>query len=173
MEKYCEYLFDAGADNIKECLQHLTEEDIESCCEYKIFNRGFDYFNDGRVEQIWFNNKANTISAEVIGTKEYSVEIYLDNEEVHGTCSCEYYGVCKHIIAVMMCIVVNGIEYIGENDLMQLPTIKALDFLKSHLQELSKEELINLVMKFAPKITYLKSTTVRLIKKTRTKFLPR
>lgn len=173
MEKYCEYLFDAGADNIKECLKHLTEEDIESCCEYKIFNRGFDYFNDGRVEQICYNNKANTISAEVIGTKEYSVEIYLDNEEVHGTCSCEYYGVCKHIIAVMMCIVVNGVEYIGENDLMQLPTIKALDFLKSHLQELSKEELINLVMKFAPKITYLKSTTVSLIKKTRTKFLPR
>jgi hypothetical protein len=43
--------------------------------------------------------KSNTISAELHGTRAYDVEIYLDNEKVHGTCSCEYYDVCKHIIA--------------------------------------------------------------------------
>lgn len=82
MEKYGEFLFEASSDNIKECLEHVTEDDIESCCEYKIFNRGYDYYQKGMVEQLWYNSKANTISAEVIGTKEYDVEIYLDNEEL-------------------------------------------------------------------------------------------
>ena len=150
MEKYGEFLFEASSDNIKECLGHITVNDIESCCEYKIFNRGYDYYQEGTVEQLWYNSKANTISAEVIGTREYDVEIYLDNEEVHGTCSCEYYGVCKHIIAVLLNIAENGTEHITENDLVQLPTVNSLDFLKSHLKKLPKEELINLVMKFAP-----------------------
>ena len=150
MEKYGEFLFEASSDNIKECLEHITEDDIESCCEYKIFNRGYDYYQEGMVEHLWYNSKANTISAEVLGTREYAVEIYLDNEEVHGTCSCEYYDVCKHIIAVLLNIAENGTEHITENDLVQLPTINSLDFLKLHLQKLPKEELINLVMKFAP-----------------------
>ena len=136
MEKYGEFLFEANSDNIKECLAHVTEDDIESCCEYKIFNRGYDYYQEGMVEHLWYNSKANTISAEVIGTREYDVEIYLDNEEVHGTCSCEYYDVCKHIIAVLLNIAENGTEHITENDLVQLPTINSLDFLKLHLQKL-------------------------------------
>ncbi len=150
MEKYGEFLFEANYNNIKECLEHVTEDDIESCCEYKIFNRGYDYYQEGMVEQLWYNSKANTISAEVLGTREYDVEIYLDNEEIYGTCSCEYYGVCKHIIAVLLNIAENGTGHITENDLVQLPTINSLDFLKSHLKKLPKEELINLVMKFAP-----------------------
>ena len=46
MKKYGEFLFEAGSNNIKECLENLAEEDIESCCEYKIFNRGYDYLTE-------------------------------------------------------------------------------------------------------------------------------
>ncbi len=150
MEKYGEFLFEAKSDDIKVCLDNLTEEDIESCCEYKIFNRGYDYYHNGMVEQIQFNKKANTISATVTGTREYRVEIYIDNGELHGTCSCEYYAVCKHIIAVLLNIADTGIENIPEDIITHVTTAESLDFLKSHLKQLPKEELIKLVMKFAP-----------------------
>jgi len=150
MEKYGEFLFEAESNDIKGCLCNLTEDDIESCCKYKIFNRGYDYYHDGMVEYIHINKNANTISAAVKGTREYDVEIYIDNGEVHGSCSCEYYNVCKHIIATLLNIVDDGIENIPENEIIQVPTINSLEFIKSHLQQLPKEELVNLVMKFAP-----------------------
>ena len=150
MEKYGEFLFEAESTDLKECLNSLSEEDIESCCEYKIFNRGYDYYHDGMVEQIWYNKKANTISAEVLGTREYDVEIYIENDEVHGSCNCEYYDICKHIIAVLLNIADDGIESIPENKIIQVPTIESVDYFKDYLTKLSKDELINLVMRYAP-----------------------
>jgi len=150
MEKYGEYLFEAESNDIKECLNSLDREDIECCCEHKIFKRGDNYYQDGMVENIHLNKKANFISATVNGTKEYAVEIYIDNEEIHGTCTCQYFGVCKHIIAVLLSVGDIDIESIKEYDFIQAPTSDNLGFLKSHLEQLPKEELVNLVLKFAP-----------------------
>ena len=150
MEKYGEFLFDASSGDIKDCLSDLAIEDIESCCEYRIFERGQAYFTDGMVEHLDLNIKANTVSATVLGTKEYSVEIYIDRGEVHATCTCPYYNVCKHTVAVLLSIESNGIENISENHVDVPPVIESLDFFKEHLGQLSKEELIKLLMKFAP-----------------------
>jgi uncharacterized Zn finger protein len=150
MEKYGEFLFDAESTDLKECLNNISEENIESCCEYKIFNRGYDYYHDGMVEEIWYNKKANTISAEVIGTKEYNVELYIENGEVHGSCNCEYYDVCKHIIAVLLDIAENGIENIPESKIIEVPSFETVDYFKDHLKKLTKDELINLVLRYAP-----------------------
>ena len=150
MEKYGEFLFDAESTNIKECLDNISEEDIESCCEYKIFNRGYDYYHGGMIEEIWYNKKANTISAEVIGTKEYNVELYIEDGELHGSCNCEYYDVCKHIIAVLLDIAENGIENITESKIIEVPSFETVDYFKDHLKKLSKDELINLVIRYAP-----------------------
>ncbi len=150
MEKYGEILFEAESTDLKECLNRLSEEDIESCCKYKIYNRGYDYYHDCRVQQIWYNKKANTISAEVLGTREYDVEIYIENDEVHGSCDCEYYDICKHIIAVLLNIADDGVESIPESKIIQVPTIESVDYFKDYLTKLSKDELINLVMRYAP-----------------------
>jgi len=150
MEKYGEFLFDAESTDLKECLNNVSEENIESCCEYKIFNRGYDYFHNGMIEEIWYNKKANTISAEVIGTKEYNVELYVENGEVHGSCNCEYYDVCKHIIAVLLDIAENGIENITESKIIEIPSFETVDYFKNHLKKLTKDELINLVIRYAP-----------------------
>jgi uncharacterized Zn finger protein len=150
MEKYGEFLFKAESDDIQECLGSLSEEDIESCCEYKIFNRGYDYFHGGMVEQIWYNSKANTISAEVHGTKEYDVEIYVENGEVYGSCNCEYHDVCKHIIAVLLNLTDDGIENIPESTVIQAPAGESADFFKDYLFQLTKKELVDLVMKYVP-----------------------
>lgn len=150
MEKYGEILFEAESTDLKECLNRLSEEDIESCCKYKIYNRGYDYYHDCRVQQIWYNKKANTISAEVLGTREYDVEIYIENDEVHGSCDCEYYDICKHIIAVLLNIADDGVESIPESKIIQVPTIESVDYFKDYLTKLGKDELINLVMRYAP-----------------------
>lgn len=150
MVNYGEYLFGTSSDNILESLKYITGEDIESSCNYKIFNRGYEYFEEGRVEFLSYSINENALYATVNGRREYDVEIYTENEEVYGNCSCEFYGVCKHIIAVLLYIEEEGTEHILQNDLVISSTSDNADYLKDHLDTLSKEELITLVMKFAP-----------------------
>ena len=150
MEKYGEYLFDAYSSDIAECIDILDVQEIESCCEYKIYTRAYDYFMDGMVEYVDLSVKANTINGTVHGSQEYKVEIYINDDEVHGSCTCPYGAVCKHMVALLLYIVDDGIENVPINITDQTPVIKSLDFLKTHLQQLPKDELINLVMKFAP-----------------------
>lgn len=150
MEKYGELLFETETNDIKECLNNLTEEDVEYLCDYKIFNRGYDYYHEGMVEDIQLNQSENSIHAVVQGTRKYDVEIYIDEGTSQATCSCEYYDVCKHIIATLLNIVDVGVKNIPESMIIQKTKADSHDFLVSHLKQLSKDELINLVMKFAP-----------------------
>ena len=150
MHQHGELLFEAESDKIHECLSEITEEDIESCCDYKIFNRGHNYYHEGMVEDITYNKKANNICAEVHGRRKYSVEIYIENEEVIGSCNCEYYDVCKHIVAVLLHIADKGFDSISESQTLEVPSFDSLSFLKTHLESLSKKELINLAMRYVP-----------------------
>ena len=75
MEKYGEYLYEAISPNLKESIENLSEEDIEDCCEYKIFDRGLGYYENGLVSEINFNTATNIITARVKGTSKYYVEI--------------------------------------------------------------------------------------------------
>lgn len=148
--KYGEYLFDATDGTILECFNVISREDVEAVCDYTIYMRGLEYFEEGNVEELRHNIANNTIEATVRGTSDYFLEFYLDDDGVYGTCSCPYDGVCKHLIAVMLRIVDNGTDNILKYSLKTPSTIESLDFLKEHLKTLSKENLITLVMKFAP-----------------------
>ena len=147
---YGEYLFDADSELIKECLAEISEEEVKDCCDYKIFLRGQEYYEDGMVESFSHNRGNNTLTAIVNGSKEYGIEFYIQDGGVYSTCDCPYNGICKHTVAALLYIVHEGIDYIGSIDLAG-PTIeKSLDFLKKYLNSLSKDDLIRLVMKFAP-----------------------
>jgi len=63
MNKTGEYLFDSVGPDLKTNLEHITEDDVEDCCNYKTFQRGLDYFNDGLVELINYNSAEDTIMA--------------------------------------------------------------------------------------------------------------
>lgn len=156
MNRYGEYLFDAVSPELEENFQNLTEEDIENCCEYKIFQRGLDYFNDGLVEQVSRNIGNKTITASILGTNLYTVDIFLHDNEMQGDCSCPYSGVCKHMIAVLLHISENGISNIKTIKNPQVADNQSFGLLKQHLKSLSKEELIDLVMKFAPEGFFIK-----------------
>ena len=69
----------------------------------QILDRGYEYFCKGAVRKLEFSN--GIISAVVEGSEDYSVKIYLKNEEIHHmSCSCPYAedgGRCKHMAAVL------------------------------------------------------------------------
>jgi hypothetical protein len=147
---YGEYLFDAVTESIIECLAGITEEDVLDCCDFKVYRRGQEYYEEGMVEELMHNTANNTVVASVMGTKEYSVEFYIENSGVQCTCDCPYDGICKHSIAALLSIIDNGTENIRTFALKSPTTVESLDFLKKYLNSISKNELVLLVMKFAP-----------------------
>jgi len=149
-ETYGEYLFDAITESIVECLAGITEKDVRDCCDFKVYRRGQEYYEESMVEELMHNKANNTVIATVIGTKEYSVEFYIENNSVQITCNCPYDGVCKHAVAALLSIVNNGTENIRTFALKSPTTAESLDFLKKYLESLSKQELVTLAMKFAP-----------------------
>ncbi|HQH25744.1 MAG TPA: hypothetical protein PK627_15610, partial [Bacteroidales bacterium] len=73
-ETYGEYLFDAVSGSITECLGGITEEDVRDCCDFKIYRRGQEYYEEGMVEELMHNKAINTVIATVKGTREYQIE---------------------------------------------------------------------------------------------------
>lgn len=69
-----------------------------------ILQRGYEYYYEGAVEELEFNN--NTLHATVFGAEDYSVEIKLDGDEIsYMKCSCPYAergNNCKHMAAVLL-----------------------------------------------------------------------
>jgi len=147
---YGEYLFKASSGSILECLAGITEEDVRDFSDFKIFSRGKEYFEEGMVEELMHNSANNTVAAIVASTNDYQIEFYIENGSVFSTCNCPYEGVCKHTVAALLLIVNEGTDNIITYALNCPTTLESLDFLKKYLNSLTKDELVLLVMKFAP-----------------------
>ena len=69
----------------------------------RVLNRGFNYYLDGYVEDIYINSKK--IKAVVYGTRHYHVEIALNGDNIKEmSCDCPYAldgHNCKHMAAVL------------------------------------------------------------------------
>jgi hypothetical protein len=147
---YEEYLFEATSGLILECLAGISEEDVRDCSDYKIFRRGQEYYQEGMVEELLYNKGNNTVFATVKGTREYRIEFYMDKGGIYSTCDCPFDGVCKHTVAALLLMVHEGTDKIKTFILPGPTTVESLDFLKKYLKSLSKNDLVLLVMKFAP-----------------------
>lgn len=152
MQRLGKYLFNALSTDFKESLNRVSEDDIADCCDYKIYNRGLEYFESGKVEYASFDETNNLIQASVNGSYEYEVEIYQHEDNIYGTCSCPYRdAVCKHIVAVLLYVVDEGINNIPVQRFIKVNKKKEdNNILDAHLKKLSKSELIKLVKKFIP-----------------------
>jgi len=160
---YGEYLFDAKSKDILECLNAISDEDIRDCSDYSVYQRGLEYYQEGMVEDILHQKGNNTVVAEVKGTKKYRIEFYIDENKIYSTCDCPYAGVCKHTIAALLWMVLENTGSISSVDLPSPTTNESLDFLKGYLESLSKADLVQMVMKFAPNnfITEVQNRKVR------------
>lgn len=74
----------------------------------QVYNRGVDYYLRGAVDKLSFSEQDKAIRAVVFGNEDYDVEIYLDEAGNIDDMACdcpafyEYYGACKHIVAVLL-----------------------------------------------------------------------
>lgn len=145
------FLFNSETKPLSVFLENLTEDDVSSCCEYKIFLRGIEYYDNHLVKNAEFLPDENKFKALVKGGEKYTVEIIEYNDEILGSCTCPYEGVCKHIVAVLLFISENTLEtFVKESDLKNNGEKKP-DIWKEYLTSLDKNELIKLVDKYAPK----------------------
>lgn len=151
MKEFGDYLFDAYSTDLKESLENIFGDDIESCCEYKVFNRGYEYYKEGMVEYVSIDESNNLIQASVNGSYEYEVEIYQKGDKIYGACTCPYGGgTCKHVVAVLLQIVRDGFNDIPVQKVIKVTTKEDNKNLDEYLKQLPKSELIKLVKKYIP-----------------------
>jgi hypothetical protein len=79
-------------------MKEITQEYLESIVPERIFWRGEDLYDEGAVQNVDVSEKQ--ISAKVLGTRLYSVEAEIREDNFMFSCSCPYEGFCKHSIAL-------------------------------------------------------------------------
>ncbi|KCZ72366.1 hypothetical protein ANME2D_00793 [Candidatus Methanoperedens nitroreducens] len=110
-------------------MKSTKEKEIQRVYSKAIFERGFEYFKEGRVlNAIEFKEK---LFGEVVGTVRYRTEVDLDGFE--SKCSCPYGRNCKHGVALLLQYF-NG-EYIDGDEIMK------------RLEGMDKEELGGVIEK--------------------------
>lgn len=64
------------------------------------FKRGQGYYRDGAVSKL--KGSGGVVTARVLGSENYRVELDLNGRRLKTSCSCpyDYDGVCKHVVAV-------------------------------------------------------------------------
>lgn len=83
-------------------LRRLTEPDITRLFDPRIYERGKDYFAEGRVRRAIVYH--SSLMADVKGTlpEEYHISVEVRDGNFVASCTCPYaFGYCKHIAAVL------------------------------------------------------------------------
>ncbi|EMA05598.1 SWIM zinc finger [Haloarcula vallismortis] len=85
-------------------MDYPTQEEIRSLCTEQSFERGRNYYHQGRVQEL--NIDGGEISATVRGSNYYDVAIDVATDPIHTRCSCpyDYAGDCKHVVAVLLAV---------------------------------------------------------------------
>lgn len=111
-----------------------------------IYQRGEGYYEDGAVLEMDVGEKQ--ISAVVAGTDNYGVEIIEEDGDISSECDCPYDdSVCKHVVAVMLEFANNKQKHFQKKKAASRERIG----IKEHLGNLSKEELIEIILVCAGK----------------------
>ncbi len=93
----------------------ISIENILSIAPSKIYQRGLDYYRSNKIVNI--ERKNNDISAEVEGSNGEIYEVSIDFDKNGNVkfydCDCPYDGgpICKHIIAVLLKLSENDMQY--------------------------------------------------------------
>jgi hypothetical protein len=137
----------AGPTGYAGGLSRLAEADIAKLFDPKIFERGREYFEEGRVlRPIVYRG---SLMADVQGTmpEEYHISVDVRDGNFIASCTCPYaFGYCKHIAAVLYAWV-------------KRPSVfKDLGRSEDALKKLGKEEVVEIVMdmiRYDPDVLYV------------------
>jgi hypothetical protein len=138
-----ETLFTTNENDLEQLFDILPEEDIQECCSSKVYYRGIDYFENGCVRSAEFNTDKTLLTAKVKGSQIYTVQVSLKNKQVKAACTCLHDAICKHIVAAMVYATLEPVDTQSSDKKSKLN-------IKSYLNSLSKDELVELLIKYAP-----------------------
>jgi hypothetical protein len=115
---------------------------IRALCTVDSFNRGMQYFKEGRVHKLRLSG--GVVNAMVQGTRAYKVEINVDHG-FESTCSCPYdfEGYCKHIVAALLAFNEDYPSIIDRGEVEQATVASALQGLDAEqLKDFLKKEFL-------------------------------
>ena len=98
-------------------MEYPSQDEIRSLCTHQSFERGVNYYDQGRIQE--FASNDGELTATVRGTHDYEVSITVSDDGIRTYCSCpyDYPGACKHIIAVLLAANERGPEQASSNDI--------------------------------------------------------
>lgn len=81
---------------------NITESTVRTLCTDDVFERGEGYLDDDRINHL--SRFDETVTAVVVGTRAYDLEIDCAVSPPTYHCSCPYdgSGACKHVVAVLL-----------------------------------------------------------------------
>lgn len=128
---------------IKSYFQELSLEQLKLLFPFSTYLKGYAYYEEDRVESLEAVN-FNELEAEVIGKNTYKVSLRLENGELLNECTCPISWNCKHVVAAMI---------FAQENVEELKEIKIgpqSNKFQGYLNTLSKKDLVELVLKYAP-----------------------
>ncbi|WP_291579603.1 SWIM zinc finger family protein [Clostridium sp. UBA6640] len=126
----------------------MNINNFENYIDKKILDRGYGYYCEGNITDV-YKEGDNEYTFQVQGSEDYEIRVEINNhgEILYSDCNCPYeFGpICKHQVAVYfeLANILNSKEI--KKELITQPTIKEV------LNDISKEELINIIMDVAKK----------------------
>jgi uncharacterized Zn finger protein len=119
------------------------------------FERGEDYFLDGQVKAL--AEHEGTITAKVLGTRPYRVELWIEEDDLEYSCTCPIGAdgeFCKHCVAVGLTWIEN-IEQWNAGKGKQGSGV-TMDDVRAHLSGLDKSTLVNMLVDHAVEDDHLR-----------------
>ena len=92
----------------------ITKVNIKELTDSRSWKRGVNYHQQGNVISL-LEDKDNIIG-KVSGTRNYKVELWVEDDQLNGTCSCpmgEAGVFCKHCVAVGLTYLEGGVDSVG------------------------------------------------------------
>jgi uncharacterized Zn finger protein len=137
-------IFQTNKDTLTGFFAQISLSEIRQACGGTIYERGKEYYESGCIREVTLETPQKLV-AEVSGSDEYTVEIECKKPHITARCDCPYdYGIiCKHIAAVLIHGQKQKDQLVPLHD--EAPSEKTVS--KQDLQKLSKQELIDLLLK--------------------------
>ncbi|MET1247172.1 DEAD/DEAH box helicase [Sporolactobacillus sp. STCC-11] len=84
----------------------LTEKIIKNYFSPTIYQRGYNYYLDGRVEDLYFDPDTDSWKAIIEGTEDYRVGVHFEGRSLYYHCDCpaaeQFTSPCKHVAALLL-----------------------------------------------------------------------
>lgn len=135
----------------------ITRETLRALTDSGSWDRGVGYFEQGRVFRLMVDEGA--VTARVVGTHEYQVELYAHEGRLYGDCTCpmgERGVFCKHCVATGLECLETGIRELGgegrpssepDTEAGDIdPAVTDIESIRDCLRDEDTEELVEIII---------------------------